>query len=177
MEIGSKIKSLRLQCGLTQKELADRSELTKGFISQLENDLTSPSISTLTDILAALGSDLKNFFNESEEEQVVFKETDYFVNETPSHKITWIVPNAQKNEMEPILIDIEAKSSTTPDMPHEGEEFGYVLSGTCTLNIGKTKYKVKKGETFYFVSNKTHFIENATDKPCKILWVSSPPQF
>ena len=58
MEIGNKIKRLRLQLNLSQAELADRCELTKGYISQLENDLTSPSISTLCDILSALGTDL-----------------------------------------------------------------------------------------------------------------------
>ena len=56
MEIGSKIKRMRLRLGLTQEELADRTELTKGFISQLERDITSPSIATLMDILEALGS-------------------------------------------------------------------------------------------------------------------------
>ena len=55
MEIGSKIRELRILNGLTQEELADRSELSKGFISQVENDLTSPSISTLEDILQCLG--------------------------------------------------------------------------------------------------------------------------
>ena len=48
MEIGSKIKELRILKGLTQEELADRAELSKGFISQLERDLTSPSIATFT---------------------------------------------------------------------------------------------------------------------------------
>ena len=56
MEIGRKIKDLRIAKGLTQEELADRSELSKGFISQLERDLTSPSIATLADILQVLGS-------------------------------------------------------------------------------------------------------------------------
>ena len=65
MEIGKKIKELRVMKGLTQEELADRSELSKGFISQLERDLTSPSISTLVDILQCLGTDLKEFFSES----------------------------------------------------------------------------------------------------------------
>ena len=51
MDIGQKIKELRVAKGLTQEELADRSELSKGFISQLERDLTSPSIATLMDIL------------------------------------------------------------------------------------------------------------------------------
>ncbi|MDE7233374.1 MAG: helix-turn-helix domain-containing protein, partial [Lachnospiraceae bacterium] len=49
--IGNKIKELRNKKGLTQEELADRCELSKGFISQVENDLTSPSIATLIDIL------------------------------------------------------------------------------------------------------------------------------
>ena len=64
MNIGEKIKDLRVQNGLTQEELADRCELSKGFISQLENDITSPSISTLVDMLTVLGSDLRSFFNE-----------------------------------------------------------------------------------------------------------------
>lgn len=78
MTIGNKIKNLRNLCQLTQEELADRCELTKGYISQLENDLTSPSISTLTDILAALGTNLHEFFKEEEEPQIVFTKEDYF---------------------------------------------------------------------------------------------------
>ena len=72
MELGAKIKRLRNQKGLTQEELADRCELTKGYISQLENDLNSPSIATLTDILAVLGSNLSEFFKEEAEEKLVF---------------------------------------------------------------------------------------------------------
>ena len=66
MELGEKIRRMRNQKGLTQEELADRCELTKGYISQLENDLTSPSIATLIDILYALGTDLKEFFSDIE---------------------------------------------------------------------------------------------------------------
>ena len=72
MNIGTKLKNLRTLNGLTQGELADRCELTKGYISQLENDLTEPSISTLQDILKALGSSLKEFFSEEDEVQVVY---------------------------------------------------------------------------------------------------------
>ena len=56
MDIGKKIRELRIQIGLTQEELADRAELSKGFISQVERNLTSPSIATLTDILQCLGT-------------------------------------------------------------------------------------------------------------------------
>ena len=64
MDIGKKIKELRVAKGLTQEELADRSELSKGFISQLERDLTSPSIATLMDILQCLGTSVSEFFQE-----------------------------------------------------------------------------------------------------------------
>ena len=64
MDIGKKLKELRLQNDLTLEDLASRSELTKGFLSQLERDLTSPSIATLCDILEALGTTLSEFFKE-----------------------------------------------------------------------------------------------------------------
>ena len=77
MDIGAKIKRMRLANGLTLEELANRSELTKGFLSQLERDLTSPSVATLEDILEALGTNLKDFFSEDEEEQIVFRKNEY----------------------------------------------------------------------------------------------------
>ncbi|MBR6677758.1 MAG: helix-turn-helix transcriptional regulator, partial [Oscillospiraceae bacterium] len=63
MDIGKSIKKLRLQKELTLEELASRCELSKGFLSQLERDLTSPSIATLEDILEALGTNLAEFFS------------------------------------------------------------------------------------------------------------------
>ena len=77
MLLGEKIKNLRLSYELTQEELADRCELTKGYISQLENDLNSPSIATLTDILNALGSNLAEFFKEESKEKVVFSKEEF----------------------------------------------------------------------------------------------------
>ena len=145
MRIGSKIKELRVLKGLTQEELADRAELSKGFISQLERDLASPSIATLVDILQCLGTDLKTFFDDTEDDRVVFKKEDYFEKtDTELHNvIEWIIPNAQKNIMEPIRLTLEPGGSTYPDNPHEGEEFGYVLSGSISIVVGNKRYKAK----------------------------------
>ena len=65
MDIGEKLRQLRLQRGLTQEDMADRCELSKGFISQVERNLASPSIATLTDMLECLGSNLNEFFSPS----------------------------------------------------------------------------------------------------------------
>lgn len=177
-KIGTKIKDLRIQKGLTQEELADRCELSKGFISQLERDLTSPSIATLLDILTCLGTDLKDFFNDSEDNQIAFKEADYFekIDEELNNKIEWIIPNAQRNMMEPIRLTLAPNGSTYPDNPHEGEEFGYVLQGSILLILGKRTIKVKKGESFYFKAESTHYIK-AGKTGAVLIWVSTPPSF
>ena len=177
MVIGDKIKRLRLQCNLTQEELANRCELTKGYISQLENDLTSPSIATLIDILSALGTTLNEFFSEEQEQKVVFRENDFIEKITEKSTLYWLVPNAQKNVMEPMLLELAPSTITEEDVPHEGEEFGYVLQGEIVVHLGNKRYVCKKGESFYFVSDKAHFIENKKDKTAKFLWISSPPTF
>ena len=150
MDIGAKIKRIRLSNQLTLEELANRSELTKGFLSQLERDLTSPSVATLENILEALGTNLKDFFSEDEDEQIVFSKDDFFENIQDDYKISYIIPNAQKNEMEPILI---------------------------TLMNGDEEYEVKKGETFYLKGNLPHYIVNKHDTLAKVIWVSTPPIF
>ncbi|HOK43497.1 MAG TPA: XRE family transcriptional regulator [Thermoclostridium caenicola] len=179
MKIGDKIKRLRLANDMTQEELADRCELTKGYISQLERDLTSPSISTLQDILECLGSSLQDFFSEDEDVQVVFKGNDFFVKEMPEegYDINWIVPNAKTRAMEPIIVDLQPGCSTWEDTPHQGEEFGMVLSGSVQLQLGKERMKMKKGDCFYFKPDKNHCIKNTGRTVARILWISSPPSF
>lgn len=177
MDIGNKIKEMRIQKGLTQEELADRAELTKGFISQVERNHTSPSIATLVDILQCLGTDLKHFFWEDEDIQVVFTKEDYFEKEDEELKntIQWIVPNAQKNMMEPILLTLEPGGKTYSCIPHEGEIFGYVLAGTVKIVVGTKVFEAKKGESFYYAADYEHHLES--EKGAKVLWVSSPPNF
>lgn len=177
MEIGSKIKDLRVQKGLTQEELADRTELSKGFISQLERDLTSPSIATLVDILQCLGTDIATFFQDETDEQIAFSQEDYFVKEETDRKarIEWIIPNAQKHQMEPIRLTLEPGGSSYPDNPHEGEEFGYVIEGEITIHLGKKLIPVRTGESFYFVPSKRHSI--SSDTGAQLIWVSTPPSF
>ena len=177
MELGIKIKALRLKKGLTQEELASRCELTKGYISQLENDLTSPSIATLNDILTSLGTNLTEFFSDDDDEQIVFSADDHFEKVSGDDKIIWLVPTAQKNMMEPIRLELSPGSETEHDIPHDGEEFGYVLKGQVTLFIGKREEEAKHGESFYFRADRTHYIKNTGDETAVIIWLSCPPNF
>ena len=168
MDIGRKLKQLRIRNDLTLEELASRSELTKGFLSQVERNLTSPSVSTLEDILEALGTDLATFFKESREEQIVFHTDDFFIDEQEDFTIYWIIPNAQKNEMEPMILSLKPNGTSQIVDPHIGEEFGYVLQGKITL---------VNGETFYISGRNTHYLKNSGKHDASLLWVSTPPMF
>ena len=179
MKIGNKLRRLRLQRGLTQAELADRCELSKSFISLLERDLTSPSLDTLSDLLETLGCDLPTFFRE-QDEKLVFGDEDIFVKEDPEGLkglIKWLIPSAQKNQMEPILVEMGPGGETTEDDPHEGEEFGYVLSGTIRVVLGDRAERVRRDESFCFRPTAPHKLVNAGKAPCRVLWISTPPSF
>lgn len=179
MDIGAKINELRKKNGLTQQELANRCDLSKGFISQVERSLTSPSIATLIDILESLGTNLQDFFNEEGEEQIVFNKEDVFEKEDKDLKnmIKWLIPNAQKNNMEPILITIQSGGSTAIDEPHEGEEFGYVIAGAVNIYLGSKQFRARKGDSFYFRPTMKHYMSNSGKTKATVMWVSSPPSF
>ena len=177
MDIGNKIKQLRTRQGLTLEELASRSELTKGFLSQLERDLTSPSIDSLSDILEALGTNLSEFFQEDKNDQFVFRSEDFFVDERENCTVNWIVPNTQKNQMEPILLELPAGGKSFEVEPHKGEEFGYVLDGSVILECDGERSVVCRGETFYLHGRTFHYLKNERKTTARILWVCTPPLF
>ena len=179
MEIGKKINELRIKMNLTQEELANRCELSKGFISQLERDLTSPSIATLLDILESLGTNINDFFNDAAPEKIVFTKDDMFVSEDAEQgrRIDWVIPNAQKNMMEPILITLKQGGRSQRLSPYEGEAFGYVVRGSVYLIMGTKKQKVRRGESFYYKANAEHYLENRSGSEAAVLWVSTPPNF
>ena len=178
VNIGEKLRNLRQRNNLTQKELADRCELSKGFISQLESNQTSPSLSTLEDILTALGSSFHEFFSDEQGDNPVCRKEDVFIKETEGGvTIHWLIPNAQKKDIEPILVTISPGAQTEPDLPHMGEEFGHVLSGAVTLMLGEKAYRVRKGDSFSYKPTTRHYLENTGKTPATVIWVCTPPNF
>ncbi|WP_077075483.1 helix-turn-helix domain-containing protein [Aedoeadaptatus urinae] len=179
MSIGQKIRRLRQVQQLTQEELAQRSELTKGFISQVERDLTSPSVATFLDILEALGVSPNDFFKDGEEGQIVFSEEDAFSfeDEEGGYGVDYIVPNAQKNSMEPTLWRIAPMGSSKVLSPFEGEFFAYILSGRLDFCRGDDVYSVEAKDTIYATGDAPCFFRNLSRDEATVLWVSNPPNF
>jgi len=175
--IGTKIKSLRLTSDLTQEELANRAGLSKGFISQLENDQTSVQIDTLADILEALGITLPEFFTDNGEPRGVYRPSErVLVDNTGVSCFQLLVPGSRNNLMDPILLCLQPGESLEKHDPHPGEQFGFVTKGTATLILGKKSHRVPKDHCFYFESDCEHQLKNESDKVAEVLWVRTPPQ-
>jgi len=177
MEIGNRIKTLRMINGLTLEELASRCELTKGFLSQIERGLNAPSISTLEDICDVLGVSLAEFFTTPEVEKTVYKKEDFFIDEKDGTAITWLIANAQSRSMEPIIVTLAPGASSQVMEPHDGEEFGYVLTGRIILSIDGSRQMIKKDEAFYLSGKQGHYFTNETGVEARYIWVSNPPLF
>jgi len=179
VKIGERLKRLRMVNSLTQEELASRADLTKGFISQIENDATSPSIATLKDIVDVFGISMQEFFSEQEDHDIVFGK-DARVQataDTDGVKVELLVPGAQNRDMDPVLVTLDPGEEMDEQPFHEGEEFAYVLSGKVQLKLDDKLYTVAKDECFYFVSDKRHSVKNVGKGQAKLLWVVTPPTF
>ncbi|MEW5993209.1 MAG: cupin domain-containing protein [Candidatus Zixiibacteriota bacterium] len=175
--IGGKIKALRLASELTQEELANRARLTKGFISQLENDQTSISLDSLADIVEALGVSLSEFFSDEADAQVVFApEQRVAVEGKGASRFELLIPGSTNNLMDPIMVELLPGESLKDQGPHSGEQFGYVLKGTVTVKVDKKVMKVPKLHCFYFKSDRRHQVINSGSGVAAFLWVTSPPQ-
>ncbi|MGE8203554.1 helix-turn-helix domain-containing protein [Heyndrickxia sp. NPDC080065] len=176
MQIGKKIKNLRLKKGLTQEELGERTDLSKGYISQIERDLSSPSIETFFDMLEVLGCTPKDFFDEQElEQKVVYGEEDQteYVDEEHGYKIQWLVPESNEKEMEPIILTLEEKGEFKEFEPSLSETFAYVLSGKIIVRLGKRVYSAKAGEVIYYHASERHQIINDDSSSSQILLVAT----
>lgn len=175
-EIGSKIKNLRLKKGLTQEELGERTDLSKGYISQLERGISSPSIETFFDILEVLGCTPKQFFDEEEREQkVVYGENDKteFLDEERGYQIQWLVPESNEKEMEPILLTLQEKGEFKSFEPSLSETFAYILKGRIMITLGNRSYYAKAGEAIYYNATDTHQIINDNDGISELLLVAT----
>lgn len=176
-KIGDKIKTLRLASDLTQAELADRADLTKGFISQLENDQCSISVDSLADILDALGVTLQDFFSDESGAEVVYSPGDRIsVDGKGARRFDLLVPGSTNNEMDPILVELAPGEKLERFDPHPGEQFGFVLKGTLTLRLGPKDHKVPNQHCFYFEADQPSQLMNNNNAIVKLLWITTPPQ-
>ncbi|KRN27669.1 cro CI family transcriptional regulator [Lactobacillus selangorensis] len=175
MDIGKRLKKLRQHKELTQEELAERTDLTKGYISQLEHDQSSPSMETFFAILEVLGEKPADFFQDHVTQKIVYPaaEQTVYADAEKGYTLNWLVPASNENEMEPVLIKLAPHGSFKPFQPSAAETFLYVLSGQVGLQLGAEKYQAQAGDSLYFHATERHQIHNLTSQTSQLLLVAT----
>ena len=178
--LGDKLRDLRLAKQLTLQQVAERAGYTAGYVSQIEHDKASPSIASLKKIASVLDARIVDFFlDEDENESVVLEPSQWVTVSLARWKadIRQMVRTVKHRRMQPFYTVIQPGGGTSEDYSHYGEEFGLVLEGELTLQIGSETHRVKNGSSFYYSSNLPHAWTNETDAPCTVVWVVTPPSW
>jgi len=166
LNLGGRIKDLRKQKGMTLKELAERTGVSPAMLSQVENNIVSPSISTLWNFAEALGLKIGSFFQEPEggSQDYVITRADQGAgtqrNELP-HTVPYksLAPGLEARSMNPLLIDCgEACEFSIKELPYEGEEFLHVLEGDLAVCYGTERFDLGPGDSIYYNAQVPHRI-------------------
>jgi len=177
MELGEKLRAIRAEKNLTLDEVAKKSSLTKSFISQIELNKTSPSITSLMKVASALEIRLTDLFREDNplEDVLVKKEkrNSYYNNKTRL-TIALLSTRFPDQKMEPIYFHLDP-GGKTDIIKNIGQEFVYVIKGKVKLIIDQKGYIAEEGDNLYFDSSIPHRWENPWSETVEGIWVCSPP--
>jgi transcriptional regulator with XRE-family HTH domain len=168
LNIGDRIKMLRITQKRTMQEIAEASELSKSMISKIENNKTIPSVAALIKIAKSLGTSISSLLEQDGFLNAIIttrqKAED---NLTPTDKGYSIYPYASgyhEKKMQPFLF-VARKGEVTPhELSHEGEEFIYVIKGQMKMQVGEVEYLLNTGDSLYFNSVQRHGILPVSDE-------------
>lgn len=168
LNIGDRIKMLRIAQKRTMQEIAEASDLSKSMISKIENNKTVPSVAALVKIAKSLGTNISSLLEqEGFLNAIMVPKHTAEENLTATDKGYLIYPYASgfhEKKMQPFLF-VARKGEVIPhELSHEGEEFIYVIKGQMTMQVGEKEFLLKAGDSLYFNSIQKHGIMPVSDE-------------
>jgi transcriptional regulator with XRE-family HTH domain len=161
--IANHVRERRLEIGLNVGQLAERTGISKGMLSKIENAQTSPSLSTLERLAAALDMPVTSLFRGLAEErdavfvkagsgpEIVRKGT----RAGHSYELLGSLRGPYKR-VEPLLVSLDESSEVFPLFQHTGIEILYMLGGVMEYGYGRQRYKMERGDTLQFEGDIPH---------------------
>ena len=189
IDIGARLKAARTTRRMSQRELARRSGVTNGLISQIEQNHSSPSVASLKRTLDAIPLSLSEFFAPEfeEREQVFFRAADFvelnpdrlFRSASGSSGISFRQVGNSSGRSIQMLHEVYQPGADTgvERYVHTGEEAGLVISGTIEVTVGDETAELGPGDGYMFDSSIPHRFRNTGDEPCVVVSACTPPTF
>jgi DNA-binding transcriptional MerR regulator/quercetin dioxygenase-like cupin family protein len=177
VSIARHLRKLRRQRDMTLSQAASGTGLSVGFLSSLECGKTNASVATLQKLAVFYGTNVQSFFGNSKKPQkLVTSGIRKQLSNEPGINIELLAFGDKV--MQPHLYRIEPGTSSGGSYHHEGEEFIYVIKGTCEIWLDEVEhYKLNVGDCLYFSSTQTHRWSNSGNETAVLLWTNTPPTF
>jgi len=180
IEVGQRIQILRKRCGLSIRRLAEMAGVAAGMISCIERGKNSPSIATLQKILAALGTNLADFFGtQGDQAQGPIFVREHMRSVSDGQRTYTIVfPDREGIGVEMLDEHISPASRKPPYEKLQCDVAGYVLSGSLTLDVRpKLKQTLRPGDAFYIPRGTEHRGYVSTDEPARLITAYYPEKY
>ncbi len=179
--VGERLRALREQSGLSQRELARRSGVTNGMISLIEQNKTSPSVALLKKVLSGFPMTLAGFFSgvdEAEHTPVFFAAQQLDVMNNGLIRFSQIGDPRGRRLMQIMNETYQPGADTGETMlSHDSEEGGFVIRGRIEVTVGHQAATLGPGDAYYFDSRLPHRFRNLGDEVCELVSACAPPSF
>lgn len=177
--IGGKIRSIRASKGLSLKELAEKTNLTASFLSQIERDLAEPSITSLRNIAEALGVPIFFFLMDDKKFNPVVRKEERKVLKLPKSNLVYELLSPDLNRQMELMIGRLAVGACSVEKPagHPGEECILVLEGSMKVIVGNEEYLLEEGDSIYYFASMPHQLISCGDSELVYLSAITPPMF
>lgn len=176
MSVGQKLKVIRQKSNITIPQLADMSGLSRGFISQVENDKASLSLESLQRIASSLKIPVSSFLdNEQFPAEVIKKDARPRIRYGNEPEIE-LLSTPFGRQLQIMMVELPpGYQAGNCAHSHEGEEWLMVLSGTVKVSQGIFSACLEEGDSIHWDGKTPHLCQNAGDVPAKIITALSPP--
>lgn len=179
MQLGRKIRDLRLRRGLTVQKLADATSLSKGFISQVENDHTSPSLATLRDLATALRTSMAYLVVDDDPTVHVARAAERPQLPTDGNASrSELLSALPKRNLELLMLELPAgRPAGEHRHSHPGEECLLCVEGRVRLLHGEQELLLETGDSCHFDGRIPHSTENPGAVAARLLSAMTPAAF
>ena len=181
INVGAKIRRLRTEKQMSLRELSRRAGVSSTQISEIERNLTAPTIPTLMKIISALGADTSIFFERRNELQVSVtrkNERPEIIDRKNNVYIQSLTRGITNSKLKVILAHPPPGAENIKGgYKHPGEELIYVIKGKIQVMIENEAYILEEGDSLHFHGELRHTIKNITDGEVELLSVITPPNY
>lgn len=170
-KVGPKVKAARKARNLTLKQLSEKTGLSIGYLSNLERDVSSPTLENIQSVCAAMEISLVNLLSGTHEHNVIIKKNNRELLLDKPQGIRYESINYGDDKLSGLYINIQPHQKYTKTWTHNYDEIGFIISGQMEMRIDDQTFTLETGDSFYIKAHTEHSLSNPFESPCESYWV------